>query len=313
MSASEKDRTTMLNQELTRYSRRQFSNRIAGGGLLILTIMSCSILFILLGYIFVNGISTLFPVKEGALTFNSDFFTKPPTPELDGTVGGGVAQSILGTLIILAVAGVIAVPIGLGTAIYMSEYGRGTLYKILDFTLDLLAGLPSIVVGLFILAALIGQLSIFNVFKSYGGLAGSLALVVIMVPIIARSVEQILKLVPDSLREAGLALGMPKWKVVLRIVLPTVAGGVATGVMLSLARAAGETAPVLLTILSQENMRFNLLEPMDALPIRIYKYASSGDPALVPKAWAGTLVLVAVIAFVSLLVRYATGKQRYDS
>lgn len=308
------ERASMLDAERARFARRKLSNQFAGGCMLVLTFASCAILFVLLLYIFVNGISTLFPVSaSGSITFNADFFLQPPVYNLDGTVGGGVAQSIVGSLLILLVAGAIAVPIGLGAAIYMSEYGRGPLYRAVDFVIDLLAGLPSIVVGLFILAALIGQLSILNLFQGYAGLAGSLALVVIMVPIIARSVEQILRLVPDTLREAGLALGMPKWKVVLRIVLPSVGGGVATGVMLALARAAGETAPVLLTILGQENFQTNLLEPMDALPVRIYRYATSGDPALVPKAWAGTLILVMVIAVISLLVRYATGKNRYDS
>ena len=302
-----------FTQERARFIRRRTSNQVAGGCVLTLTVLSCAILFVLLGYIFVNGISTLFPTVEGSVTFNSDFFLKPPEPLLDGTVGGGVSQAIVGTALILLVAGIFAVPIGLGTAIYMSEYGRGPLYRVLNFTIDLLAGLPSIVVGLFILAALIGDLSVLKVFNNYSGLAGSMALVIIMVPIIARSVEQILKLVPDSLREAGLALGMPKWKVTMRIVLPTVAGGIATGVMLSLARAAGETAPVLLTILGNNFLSTNMLQPMDALPVRIYTYATSGQPDLVPKAWAGTLVLVMVIALISLLVRYVTGRKRYDA
>lgn len=307
------DRTALVNAEKSRYSRRQLTNTITAGLMFFLTAVSVSILFVILFYIFTNGISTLFPTVDGHITFNLDFFIKPPESTLEGTTGGGVAQAILGTVEILIVAGTIAIPIGTGAAIFLSEYGTGLLARILNFTIDLLAGLPSVVIGLFILSALIGQLSLLNVFPGFAGLAGAFALVIVMIPIIARSVEQILRLVPDSLREAGLALGLPKWRVILRIVLPTVAGGIATGIMLSLARAAGETAPVLLTILGQEFINTNLLQPMDALPIRIYKYATTGQPDLIPKAWAGTMVLVIVIAIFSIAVRYFTGRNRYDA
>lgn len=289
--------------EKLRYTRRALTNRFAAGCLGTLTVISVSILFLLLFYIFINGISGL----------SIEFFTQVTQFNLDGTVTGGVLQSIVGTVIILIVAAIFAVPIGIGTAIYLSEYGRGPLARAVDFVIDLLAGLPSIVVGLFILAFLIGNSAVLPVFKRYSGFAGALALAVIMIPIIARSVEQILKLVPDTLREAGLALGMPKWRVVLRIVLPTVSGGLATGIMLSLARAAGETAPLLLTILGTDFLSTNLGEPMDALPIRIFKFATSGEPQLVPKAWTGTLVLVIVIAFLSILVRAITSKSRVEN
>ncbi len=307
------DRTALISAEKTRYARRQLTNTIASGLMFFLTAVSVSVLFIILAYIFINGISTLFPVVDGHLTFNLDFFIKPPESNLDGTTGGGVAQAILGTIEILIVAGIIAVPLGVGAAIYLSEYGTGFLVNTLNFTIDLLAGLPSVVVGLFVLAAFIGNLALIKIFPHFAGLAGSFALIIVMVPIIARSVEQILRLVPDSLREAGLALGMPKWRVILQIVLPTVAGGITTGIMLSLARAAGETAPVLLTILGQQFISTDLLQPMDALPIRIYKYATTGQPDLIPKAWAGTMVLVIVIALFSIAVRYVTGRNRYDA
>lgn len=289
--------------EKLRYSHRAFTNRLAAGILGTLTIISVSTLFLLLLYIIVNGIAALTP----------EFFTQTTQANLDGTVTGGVLQSIVGTVMILVVAAIIAVPIGIATAIYLAEYGRGTLARIVDFSIDLLAGLPSIVVGLFILAFLIGKFAVLPIFQGYSGFAGALALSVIMIPIVARSVEQILKLVPDTLREAGLALGMPKWRVVLRIVLPTVSGGLATGIMLAIARAAGETAPLLLTILGSDFLSTDLGQPMDALPVRIYKYASSGDPQLVPKAWTGTLVLVIVIAFLSILVRAITSKSRVES
>lgn len=288
--------------ERIRYARRAVVNRSAAILLGTLTLGSVSILFMLLMYIFLNGISNL----------TAEFFTQTTQANLDGSVTGGVLQSIVGTFLILMVAGVLAVPVGVGTAIYLSEYGRGRLARVLDFTIDLLAGLPSIVVGLFILAFLIGKFAILPIFPGYNGLAGALALSIIMIPIVARSVEQILKLVPDTLREAGLALGMPKWRVVLRVVLPTVSGGLATGIMLSLARAAGETAPLVLTILGSDFLNTDLLQPMDALPVRIFKYATSGEPQLVPKAWTGTLVLVIVIAFLSILVRAITSKSRVE-
>jgi phosphate transport system permease protein len=293
----------VTDAEKIRYSRRALVNRSAAGCLGVLTLVSVSFLFMLLLFIFVNGISGLTP----------EFFTQTTKAELDGTISGGVLQSILGTLIILIAAAVIAVPIGIATAIYLAEYGRGRLARTVDFVIDLLAGLPSIVVGLFILAFLIGRFAVVPIFPGYSGFAGALALAVIMIPIVARSVEQILKLVPDTLREAGLALGMPKWRVVLRIVLPTVSGGLATGIMLALARAAGETAPLLLTILGTDFLSTNLSAPMDALPVRIYQFASSGDPSRVPKAWTGTLVLVIVIAFLSILVRAITSKSRVEN
>ncbi len=306
------NRQGLLQIEQGRYSRRQLVNTFAASVMLILTTISILVLLVILFYILVNGISTLFPTVDGQLTFNADFFLKPPDTDLMGNTTGGVAQSIIGTMMVLIVSGLIAVPIGVGVAIYLSEYGRGWFASLVTFVIDLLAGLPSIVIGLFILAAFIGQLSIFKILN-YSGIAGALALVVIIVPIVSRSVEQILKLVPDSLREAGLALGLPRWRVIVRIVLPTVAGGIATGIMLALARAAGETAPILLTMLGNEFITTDLNEPMDALPLRIFKNATTGRPDLVPRAWAGALVLVLVIGLLSVAVRYVTGRTRYDS
>jgi phosphate transport system permease protein len=173
------------------------------------------------------------------------------------------------------------------------------------FSLDVLAGMPSIVIGVFVWAFLVRQLV-----GQYSGLAGSVALAVIMIPIVTRTVEEILRLVPDSLREASLALGVPRWRTILGVVLPTARVGVITGVMLSLARAGGETAPLLLTALGNQFFSTDMLQPMASLPVQIYTYAVSPYEDWHTKAWGSALVLVAVIGILSLTTRVATRRSR---
>jgi phosphate transport system permease protein len=261
---------------------------IAGAGL-----AGSGMLLLILGYIAWRGLPAL----------NLAFFTERPLPY--GEPGGGVAPAILGTLTMLAVAAAISVPVGLGTAIYLSEFGRGSFAQLVRFAIDLLAGLPSIVIGVFVWALLVR-----HVVGQYSGLAGAVALAIIMVPIITRTVEEILRLVPNSLREASLALGVPRWRTILWVVLPTARAGVITGLVLSLARAGGETAPLLLTALGNQFFNLNLLEPMASLPVQIYTYAVSPYEDWHTKAWGSALVLVLVIACLSLIARLVTGSRR---
>jgi len=253
-----------------------------------------AILFIIIGYTVVNGIGGI----------NLAFFTEIPKPI--GTVGGGIAQAIVGSFLMLIVGAVLAVPLGLLTAIYLSEYGRKSrLATYIRFSVELLASLPSIVIGIFVWALIVRTLT------GFSGWAGAIALAVIMIPIIARSVEEILRLVPDSLREAAMALGVPRWRVTLQVVMPSVLPGILTGVVLAIARAAGETAPLLLTSLGNQFFNYDLGKPMAAIPLQIYNYATSPYPDWHQKSWAATMVLVIVVALFSAAVRFSMRKFRY--
>jgi phosphate transport system permease protein len=272
--------------------RRRWADRLATGLISAASLASSGLLLLILGYVVWMGLPAL----------DVAFFTERPLPY--GEVGGGVAPAILGTLLMLVVAGLIAVPFGLGTAIYLSEFGRGHLARLIRLVIDLLAGLPSIVVGVFVWALLVR-----HVIGQYAGLAGAVALALIMVPIITRTVEEILRLVPNSLREASLALGVPRWRTILGVVLPTARAGVVTGLMLSLARAGGETAPLLLTALGNQFFNVDLLQPMASLPVQIYTYAVAPYEDWHTKAWGSALVLVLVIGSLSLVTRLATTRR----
>ncbi len=212
-----------------------------------------------------------------------------------------MAPAIVGSLTMLLVASAIGLPVGIGAAIYLSEYGRGPFGSLVRFLTDVMSGLPSIVVGVFVWAFLVR-----GVVGSYAGLAGGVALALIMIPIVTRTVEEVLQLVPDPLREASLALGVPRWKTILFVVLPAARAGIVTGVVLSMARAGGETAPLLLTALGNQFFSFDLLQPMAALPIQIYNYAVSPYDDWHTKAWGGAFVLIALIGALSVLTRWAT-------
>ncbi|MGH2354109.1 MAG: phosphate ABC transporter permease PstA, partial [Chloroflexota bacterium] len=218
-----------------------------------------------------------------------------------GEPGGGVGPAIVGSLQLLAVASVLGVPLGVGAAIYLSEFGRGRFAEAVRFCSDLVAGLPSIVVGVFVWALLVKQ-----IVGNYSGIAGAVALMIIMVPIIVRTVESMLRLVPHSLREAALALGVPQWRVILSVVLPSARAGIITGVVLSLARAGGETAPLLLTTLGNQFFSWNLLQPTAALPVQIYNYAVAPYDDWHTKAWGAALVLIVTIGALSALTRAVT-------
>jgi phosphate transport system permease protein len=250
------------------------------------TLLAATLLVLILGYVVVRGLPAL----------DLAFFTERPRPF--GVAGGGIAPALIGTLLIGLLAGAIAVPIGISAAIFVVEYRSGRWAGVVRFAAELMAGLPSIVVGVFVWAFLVR-----GVIGNYAGIAGSVALAVIMVPIVGRTAEEVLRLVPTSLREAALALGAPRWRVTMSVVLPTARAGLATAVVLAVARAAGETAPLLLTALGNVFFSTDLLKPMAALPLQIYQYAVAPYDDWHTKAWGASLVLVTVIALVSLVLR----------
>ncbi|HEV7663779.1 MAG TPA: phosphate ABC transporter permease PstA [Chloroflexota bacterium] len=275
-----------------RLRRRAIVDRVATALMALSALAGVIVLLLILIYSAINGLPAL----------DLAFFTERPLPP--GEVGGGVAPAILGTIEMLVVAALIGVPIGMGTAIYLAEYGRGSFARTVSFLIDLIAGLPSIVIGVFVWTWLVR-----HVVGHYNGLAGSVALAVIMIPIVTRTVEETLRLVPDPLREASLALGIPRWKTILRVVLPTARAGIITGVVLSIARAGGETAPLLLTALGNQFFSYDLLQPMAALPVQIYTYARSPYADWQVKAWGAALILIVLIGALSLLSRWVVARR----
>jgi phosphate transport system permease protein len=274
--------------------RRKATNSLITGLLAVLTIICVAILFIIVFNVFQNGI--------GAISL--DFFTQAHRPA--GVAGGGIAQAIMGTLEMLLIASLVSVPLGILIAIYLVEYSGSWLGSATRFAVDLLLQMPSIVIGIFVWAVLVRSVT------GYSGIAGAIALMVIMTPIVVRSVEEILRLVPDLLREAGYALGLPRWRVITKIVVPTVLPGIVTGVILSMARAAGESAPILLTALGNDFFNYNPSQPMAAIPLQIFTYAQAPSEDLNQKAWAATLVLIIVIAIFSATVRTVAGRLKYE-
>ncbi|MET7438018.1 phosphate ABC transporter permease PstA [Streptomyces sp. NPDC005568] len=239
--------------------------------------------------------------KRGIKVFDVYFLTHSMGVVADTEPGGGIYHAILGTLEQVGIATLIAVPVGVLTAIYLVEYGRGGLAKAVTFFVDVMTGIPSIVAGLFVLSFWILILDM-----GYSGFAGSLALAILMMPVVVRSTEEMLKLVPNELREASLALGVPKWRTIIKVVLPTSIGGIITGVMLAVARITGETAPVLLLVWGTGFINSNPFEdPQASLPLYIYQqYANSaGSGAAYDRAWAAALALIAFVMILNLAAR----------
>jgi phosphate transport system permease protein len=232
---------------------------------------------------------------RGLPAISWSLFTELPKPV--GELGGGLANALAGTVLVVLIASAIGIPWGIGIGVFLSEYGQGKTGKMVRFCADLLASVPSIVVGLFVYAIAVVP------FKHFSAAAGGLALAILMIPTIARSSEEILKLVPTHIREAGLALGLPRWKVVLRIVLRAARGGIVTGLLLSVARVAGETAPLLFTALGNRFWSLRLGEPIATLPVQIYTYAISPFDDWQTQAWAGALVLITTVFLVNLITR----------
>jgi phosphate transport system permease protein len=231
------------------------------------------------------------------------FFTAGPVPA--GQSGGGVAHAIVGTGIMVGLAGLMGLPVGIGTGIYLAEYGRGRLGWLVRFVADVLNGTPSIILGVFAWSWIVKPQGHFS------ALAGSIALAIILVPLVARTTEEMVRLVPHALREAALALGYSRWRASLGIVVRTARAGVVTGALVGIARIAGETAPLLFTALGNLNFSTNVLEPMQALPLQIFVYASGPFEEWHRLAWASGLVLLGMVLVLVLIARRVAGGNPY--
>jgi phosphate transport system permease protein len=240
-------------------------------------------------------------IYKGASSLNLDFFTKLPKPP--GEPGGGMGNAILGSAILLGLASLIGVPLGIGSGIFLAEFGRGTkLANAIRFTADVLNGVPSIVMGVAVYGLIVSPQMPFS------ALSGGVALGIMMIPTVCRTTEEMLLMVPHSVREAALALGVPNWRSVLSITVKTASPGIITGCMLAFARVAGETAPLIFTALGNSFWSTSLTRPISALPLQIYLYALSPYDDWRRMAWAGSLVLIALIVLAVSLVRYVTSR-----
>ena len=237
-------------------------------------------------------------VVNGASSVNWDFFTHLPKPV--GEAGGGMANAIVGSLALLAFAGVIGIPVGVLGGVYLAEYGSARINSILRFLADVLNGIPSITWGVVVYGLVVLR------FKSFSAYAGGLALGLIMIPLILRTTEEVVLLVPNGYREAALALGVSRWKTIVHIVMKTASKGIVTGILLALARVGGETAPLLFTAFGNRFWNHSLSQPIAALPLQIFTYAISPYDDWHRQAWAGALVLVTGVFCVNVLVRILT-------
>ncbi|TAM77212.1 phosphate ABC transporter permease PstA [bacterium] len=244
-------------------------------------------LLLILGYV----------VREGITSVNLPFLTQVPHPI--GISGGGVANAILGTGITVGIATVMATPIGVLTGVYLAMYGRGTVASSIRFLSDVLAGVPSIAIGLFAYAVLVAP------FKHFSALSGSFAFAVLMLPVIIRTTEEAIRSVPITIREGALALGLPIYATTVRVVIPAARAAITTGLLLAIARVTGETAPLLFTAFGSQFWELNPGNPMAQLPLQIFNYAISPYPQWHQQAWGGALILIVVVLVLNILARAA--------
>ncbi|MCG8401205.1 MAG: phosphate ABC transporter permease PstA [Firmicutes bacterium] len=244
-----------------------------------------AVLFIVLGYIAYNGLHGL----------SLDFFTNMPAPV--GLTGGGVAHAIAGSFVLVGIAFLIGVPWGVAAGIFLAEFKGSRLKETIRFTADVLNGIPSITAGIFIYTVVVVKM------QTFSALAGGLALGIIMMPLVARNTEEMLRLVPQSMREAAMALGIPEWRVVLFVVLPTAARGIAIGVSLALAGVAGDPVPLFFTALNNNYWSLDLTQPIASLPMEIFRYTAAPFAVWHELAWTGALVLIGIVLVPMLLAR----------
>ncbi|MEO7660603.1 MAG: phosphate ABC transporter permease PstA [Pyrinomonadaceae bacterium] len=273
-----------------RYDRRRVVNMIMTGLTASSALITSAILLIILGYIAYRGVSSL----------SIEFLTDTPKPVGEG---GGIGNAIVGSAMMTGLAAVIGLPLGIAAGVYLAESGKGWYGKTVRFLADTLIGIPSIIVGIFVYTLVVLPMG------RQSGLAGGLALAIIMIPIVARTTEEMIRLVPNSMREGALALGAPQWRVSWNIVLPAAASGIATGAMLSIARVTGETAPLLFTALNSRFYNFYYDQPMSSLTVQIFNYATGPFEVEHAMAWAATLLLVGLILVINILVRLLTRKK----
>jgi phosphate transport system permease protein len=270
------------------YQRRRVVNVFAQAVMVGCTVAVLIPLVLIFSYLLFKGFGSLNPA----------FFTSLPKPV--GEAGGGMANAIVGTMILIGLASALGLPIGVATGVYLAEYGYGRVGWVVRFCADVLNGVPSIVIGIYAYTLIVLPM------KGFSAYAGGCALAVIMLPIVARTTEEMLKLVPNSLREGALALGVPAWRATLLVVIRTARAGIVTGIMLAVARIAGETAPLLFTAFGSQYWHQGLGQPISSLPVQIYTYAISPFDDWHRQAWAGALVLLSLIFVTSLSVRVLT-------
>jgi phosphate transport system permease protein len=274
------------------YLRRKWSNR------LMLVLCGCAaaitiiFLALILGYTLFNGVSYL----------NLDFLTQSAKPV--GEPGGGMRDEIFGTFILVGLASVIALPVGLLAGIFLAEFAGPKMASAIRFSADILAGVPSIIVGVFAYAILVRPM------HSYSALSAGVALAIIMIPVVARTAEESLRLVPNSQREAALALGVSRWRMILGVIMPGAVTGIVTGIMLAVARVAGETAPLIFTALGSAFGVQGLAEPIGALPLQIYRYALSPYSDWQKQAWAAAFLLVILVLGINIVVRLVSNRRK---
>ncbi len=274
-----------------RYQRRRWTNRVMAVVTFLCAVAVLAPLFFVLFFLMRTGLSAI----------NREFFTALPGPA--GEPGGGMANAIAGTLLLMGLAGALGIPLGVLGGVFLAEYPNARLAHITRFTADVMNGIPSIIMGLFAYILVVLPL------RHFSALSGGVALGMMLIPTVMRTTEEIVRLVPQSIREASLALGIPQWKTIVRVVLPTAAAGIVTGIMVGLARIAGETAPLLFTAFGNRFWNWSLLKPVAALPLQIFAYAISPFDDWHRQAWAGALVLVTLVLLVNIAARYAAGRQ----
>jgi len=272
--------------------RRRFTNHLFTVAAALASLLVLAPLFAIFGYLLYKGLGSV----------NLAFLTHTPKPI--GETGGGMANAIVGSGLILAIASAIGIPLGIGAGIYLSEYGKSRYAQVVRFTADVLNGVPSIVMGIAVYALVVLPQGHFSAFS------GGVALGIMMIPTIARTTEEMLAMVPNVIREAALGLGIPQWRTTLSITLRTATSGVITGVMLAFARIAGETAPLLFTAFGNQYWSLKPNQPTAALPLQIYVYAISPFDEWHRQAWAGALVLIAIIVAAVSIVRVIAARHR---
>jgi len=271
---------------------RAVTNLVVIGACVLAACLVVLPLVLIMGYLLANGVAGL----------NLAFFMHMPKPV--GEAGGGMANAIVGTLLVVGTAALMALPLGIAAGVYLAEYGRGRFSTLVRYTTDVLSGVPSIVVGVVAYGLVVVPMGRFS------GLAGSVALAILMLPPIIRATEEMVRLVPQSYRQAALALGAPRWKTTQQIVLPAAKAGIVTAGMLAVARAAGETAPLLFTALGNRFWSLRMDQPIATLPVFIYDYAKAPYTDWNRQAWTGALVLVLIVTVISLLLRITVRRVR---
>jgi len=274
--------------------RRRITDHVMTGVAVLTVLIVLAPLFAIFAYLVYKGIGSI----------NWAFLTQVPKPP--GEPGGGMANAIVGSMLILGIASIIGVPFGVGAGIYLAEFGRNRLGLFIRFTADVLNGVPSIVIGIVGWAILVRG-------RGFSALAGGVALAIMMVPTITRTTEEMLLLVPQALREAAYGLGIPRWRTTLSVTLRTATSGVITGIMLAFARVAGETAPLLFTALGNDFWSLRLNQPTAALPLQIYRYALSPYDDFHRQAWAGALVLIVLIVTAVAAVRFVVRRGTFGA